>query len=111
MSEVHGSKPQTLAMMQLRRLDVYAQLQGSLLTVKHLWLTTYPHESTRWTSKVSLARNFEHNVIKLAPHEALKLIQLTFDKRVVLHRVECRVAKIQHGDDCIRPLTLKTSRK
>ena len=46
--------------------------------------------TARRNTRVSLARKFERNVTKFAPHKALKLIasgKLTYDERVVLHRV------------------------
>ena len=45
---------------------------------------------TRWSWRVSFVRTFERYVTKCAPYKALKLIargKLTFDERVVLHRV------------------------
>jgi len=46
--------------------------------------------AARWCSRVSLVQVFERNVTKFAPYKVLKLIawgKLTFDERVVLHRV------------------------
>jgi len=46
--------------------------------------------ATRRRSRVSMGRNFQRNMTKFAPHQALKsiaLFKLTFDARVELHRV------------------------
>ena len=59
-------------------------------------------QSTRWSTRVSLVRNLERCVTSFAPHKALKLIacgKLTFDDRVVLHRVAMRGPNMR-GPDC-----------
>ena len=60
-------------------------------SLRRLWEATRAQESARWSTRVSLAQYFERNVTKFAPHKARNLIascKLTFDERVVLHRVD-----------------------
>ena len=50
-------------------------------------------------SNLTVASNFEGYLTKFAPHKALKLIaccKLTFDERVVAHRVD----RVYGGFDC-----------
>jgi len=71
--------------------------------------------ATRWSSRFSLARNFERNVTKFSPRKVLKLIawgKLTFDERVVLHRAViegpcCSGKSLPHGG--VRPFHHKST--
>jgi len=95
---VVSAQPQPCAWKVVVRTGSWMGPPQGKLTLRRAHPGPSPHNcpglrsclSARWSTRIWLARNFDCNVTTFAPHKALELIvwgRLTFDERVVLHRV------------------------
>ena len=90
------TRPDEITFHQALRLEGCTEK----LTEKRVFLFRWPTSlSTQRTSRVSLPQSLEGLLTKYIPHIALKMIssgRLTFDERLVLHRVDQDIRRRIH---------------